>query len=277
MCITDGRRHAEVEADGARFTPTSVRPTSRANRLDPLEKRLAVALDPVAPWAVCLATFQSELSPQQFATWIRPLRCEQADGQVRLLAPNRFVLQWVRERFGHRIEALMQEVAGAPVAVEFAIAAPPEPGKPADPARAEPARSVSRPRHGVSPVAAARRPSRWPLPTPLAPRRPDRVEPQSVAHVRGVRHRQGEPARPRGRPAGRRPPDVVQPAVRLRRRGARQDAPDPGDRQPHPRAEPRRRRSATSTPSRTSPTSCAPTSTRASRSSSATTARSTCC
>jgi len=95
-------------------------------------------LDPVAPWAVCLATFQSELSPQQYATWIRPLRCEQAEGQVRLLAPNRFVLQWVRERFGHRIEVLMQQFAGVPVAVEFAIAAPPEAGKAADPAASEP-------------------------------------------------------------------------------------------------------------------------------------------
>ena len=91
-----------------------------------MEKRLAVALDPVSPWTVCLATFQRELSPQQFATWIRPLRCEQTDGQLRLLAPNRFVLQWVRERFGHRIEALIRDVAGAPLEVEFAVAPPAE-------------------------------------------------------------------------------------------------------------------------------------------------------
>jgi chromosomal replication initiator protein len=139
--------------------------------LNPLDKRLAVALDPVAPWAVCLATFQSELSPQQFATWIRPLRCEQTDGQVRLLAPNRFVLQWVRERFGHRIEALLQEVAGVPVAVEFAIAAPAEAGKPVDPVRSEPARPAASP---VTPNPIAP-----PAPTPLvtattlATRRPD--------------------------------------------------------------------------------------------------------
>ncbi len=97
-----------------------------------MEKRLALPLDPVAPWALCLATFQGELSPQQYATWIRPLRCEQGDGQVRLLAPNRFVLQWVRERFGHRIEALMQEAAGGPLAVEFALATTPATGMPAE-------------------------------------------------------------------------------------------------------------------------------------------------
>ncbi|HVF65155.1 MAG TPA: chromosomal replication initiator protein DnaA [Casimicrobiaceae bacterium] len=87
-----------------------------------MEKNLAVAADAVGPWASCLATFQSELSPQQFATWIRPLRCEQSEGQLKLLAPNRFVLQWVRQRFGDRIEALMQEVSGEPVELEFLVA-----------------------------------------------------------------------------------------------------------------------------------------------------------
>ncbi len=45
---------------------------------------------------------------------------------MRLLAPNRFVLQWVRERFGSRIEALLREIAGAPLALEFAVASAPE-------------------------------------------------------------------------------------------------------------------------------------------------------
>ena len=138
-----------------------------------MEKRLAVALDPVAPWAVCLATFQSELSPQQFATWIRPLRCEQGDGQVRLLAPNRFVLQWVRERFGHRIAALMQEVAGEPVAVEFALAAHAQTAKPEEARADEPA-----PRGAPVPAAPAGQvaspaPVAMAMPTQLATRRPD--------------------------------------------------------------------------------------------------------
>ena len=101
----------------------------------PLEKHLAVALDPVDPWALCLATFQTELSPQQFATWIRPLRCELTGDLVRLIAPNRFVLQWVRERFGARIDALMRSRLGEQAAVEFAIATPLEQG--VDQARAE--------------------------------------------------------------------------------------------------------------------------------------------
>ena len=125
------------DSPGRSFHPTSVRPTSRATPAGPLEKHLAVALDPVDPWALCLATFQTELSPQQFATWIRPLRCEQDGEVVRLIAPNRFVLQWVRERFGARIDALVRSLLGQGVAVEFAIATPLEQG--VDQARAEPA------------------------------------------------------------------------------------------------------------------------------------------
>ncbi len=73
-------------------------------------------------WADCLATFERELTPQQFATWIRPLACEASAGHWTLRAPNRFVLQWVKERFGHRIETLARNAEGASVRIEFALA-----------------------------------------------------------------------------------------------------------------------------------------------------------
>jgi chromosomal replication initiator protein len=57
-------------------------------------------------WQRCLAAFREELTPQQFNTWIRPLAIEGVDGGYRLLAPNRFVLQWVKERFAERIGEL---------------------------------------------------------------------------------------------------------------------------------------------------------------------------
>ncbi|MBU1236374.1 MAG: chromosomal replication initiator protein DnaA [Gammaproteobacteria bacterium] len=61
-------------------------------------------------WSRCLTDLQEELPSQQFNSWIRSLRVELAGpGQVRLLAPNRFVLQWVRERYLHRIENLFKE------------------------------------------------------------------------------------------------------------------------------------------------------------------------
>jgi len=73
-------------------------------------------------WLACLDAFERELTPQQFATWIRPLTCADESGRLRLLAPNRFVLQWVKDRFGGRIETLARQATGASVAVEFAVA-----------------------------------------------------------------------------------------------------------------------------------------------------------
>jgi chromosomal replication initiator protein len=61
-------------------------------------------------WSYCLTSFQEELPAQQFNSWIRSLRIElEAPGRFRLLAPNRFVLQWVRERYLARIEDLLRQ------------------------------------------------------------------------------------------------------------------------------------------------------------------------
>jgi chromosomal replication initiator protein len=61
-------------------------------------------------WSLCLSRFQEELPAQQFNAWIKSLRFE-LDGSdgARLLAPNRFILQWVRERYLPRIESLLRE------------------------------------------------------------------------------------------------------------------------------------------------------------------------
>ena len=70
-------------------------------------------------WNACLARLEQELPPQQFNTWIRALEATpgSAVGNVNLLAPNRFVLQWVRERYLHRIEQLGSEFFGKPVEI----------------------------------------------------------------------------------------------------------------------------------------------------------------
>jgi chromosomal replication initiator protein len=59
------------------------------------------------PWKRCLERLEGELSPQQFNTWIRPLHAIENDGSVRLLAPNRFVLDWVSEKYLSRMEELL--------------------------------------------------------------------------------------------------------------------------------------------------------------------------
>jgi len=60
-------------------------------------------------WRFCLARFEKELPPQQYKTWIKPLTA-QADGdRLTLVAPNRFVMQWIRDKFLSRIAELARE------------------------------------------------------------------------------------------------------------------------------------------------------------------------
>ena len=71
----------------------------------------------------------AELPEQQFNTWIRPLPvADVADGGaggavVTLRVPNRFKLDWIRNQYAGRIEALLSELAGKPVKLEIALAA----------------------------------------------------------------------------------------------------------------------------------------------------------
>lgn len=60
-------------------------------------------------WEKCLNCLQDEFPSQQFNTWIRPLQVEQNAGGVTLFAPNRFVLDWINERFFDRIKELIHQ------------------------------------------------------------------------------------------------------------------------------------------------------------------------
>ncbi|CAK0776911.1 chromosomal replication initiator protein DnaA [Gammaproteobacteria bacterium] len=59
-------------------------------------------------WGRCLDFLEGELPSQQFNNWIRPLQAVEDNGRLRLLAPNRFVLDWVNERF---LEHIMEAVS----------------------------------------------------------------------------------------------------------------------------------------------------------------------
>ena len=75
-------------------------------------------------WSSCLTRFEQELPAQQFNTWIKALRCEEVHGDetaLRLIAPNRFVLQWVRDRYLPRVSELAQEFYGAAVNITLAL------------------------------------------------------------------------------------------------------------------------------------------------------------
>ncbi len=58
-------------------------------------------------WQRCLSVLQEELPTQQFSMWIRPLQCVVTDNVLTLYAPNRFVLDWVRDKYVNRINELI--------------------------------------------------------------------------------------------------------------------------------------------------------------------------
>ena len=64
-------------------------------------------------WNRCLDRLQQELPTQQFSMWIRPLKAHQDTSSVTLLAPNRFVLDWVRDKYRSKITELFEEFCGA--------------------------------------------------------------------------------------------------------------------------------------------------------------------
>jgi chromosomal replication initiator protein len=118
-------------------------------------------------WQRCLATFSDELTPQQFNTWIRPLAIEGVDGGYRLLAPNRFVLQWVRERFADRIGELAA-AEGHAVPISIAVRDAPAETRPPEPARSD-SNPVEAPAARIAPAVVANPPARRNEQTSLNP------------------------------------------------------------------------------------------------------------
>ena len=77
-------------------------------------------------WPTCLNRFEQELSAQQFNTWIKPLQAELikttlGDNALRILAPNKFVQQWVKERFLAKIETIAAELLPINTLIELVI------------------------------------------------------------------------------------------------------------------------------------------------------------
>jgi chromosomal replication initiator protein len=107
-------------------------------------------------WQLCLAQLEKELSPQQFNTWIRQLTLDGGSEGLRLLAPNRFVMQWIKDRFIGRIEDMARQHYGFAVAVSISLVDAPE----TRPSVAAPAPAPA------APAARKAEPSAKPAPAP---------------------------------------------------------------------------------------------------------------
>jgi chromosomal replication initiator protein len=73
-------------------------------------------------WQTCSAQLELELTPQQYSAWIKPLvPLDYEDGKLRIAAPNRFKLDWVKTQFASRITALAAQYFEGPTDVQFVL------------------------------------------------------------------------------------------------------------------------------------------------------------
>lgn len=98
-------------------------------------------------WPQVLERLSNELPEQQVNTWLRPLQAVQEDGVLRLLAPNRFAVDWVQSNAAERIGSMLRDGArpGLRVVVEIGSRERPASAAAVEPARAAPSPAVRKP------------------------------------------------------------------------------------------------------------------------------------
>ncbi|MBC7574394.1 MAG: chromosomal replication initiator protein DnaA [Herminiimonas sp.] len=73
-------------------------------------------------WQSCSTQLEQELTPQQFSAWIKPLApLGFEEGVLRIAAPNRFKLDWVKTQFASRITTLAAQYWEEPIDVQFVL------------------------------------------------------------------------------------------------------------------------------------------------------------
>jgi len=80
--------------------------------------------NPLRFWDDAIGTLASELSPQQFKTWIQPLSLVSYDISEQSLivgAPNRFKLDWIKKTFSDRFQEMADQYFGHPVVLSFIL------------------------------------------------------------------------------------------------------------------------------------------------------------
>ena len=108
-------------------------------------------------WSRCLRQLEAEVPEQLFNVWVRPLQAVEDDGVLRLLAPNRFVVDWIRQnlydRIGELLRADLRADAALPPQVLVEVGS-----RPADPATAaeSPKPGSARPERALPSVMGAR-------------------------------------------------------------------------------------------------------------------------
>lgn len=114
-------------------------------------------------WLSCLDHFRKELNAQQFNTWIKPLQIDPSlnnDSEVVLIAPNRFVSQWVKDNFIVHIEEMAQAYFSKKIQFNLKLADQTETKNILPEQAPDQIRDVPKPESDTSATSAKKNPSR---------------------------------------------------------------------------------------------------------------------
>src|ERR1700733_9319847 len=146
------KKAGKAKPAGARVSTRHLKPSALAPQginsatpSPPSHHESAMEQEHVDPsvWIRCVRALEAELPEQQFNTWVRPLQVLEGAGALKLLAPNRFVVEWVNANLLPRIGELLQHqsTGDAPIiTVEVGSRSAPAPAplnSPVRPRRAE--------------------------------------------------------------------------------------------------------------------------------------------
>lgn len=97
-------------------------------------------------WNNCLTKLENEISAADFSTWIRPLQAMETESQIRLLAPNRFVLDWVKQHHLKKIEEVIYDFSNGTLSLLLEIGSK----------ESSPPKSLSKPVSSAAPTKKSR-------------------------------------------------------------------------------------------------------------------------
>nr|WP_272891848.1 chromosomal replication initiator protein DnaA [Stutzerimonas stutzeri] len=140
-------------------------------------------------WQQCVDLLRDELPAQQFNTWIRPLQVEADGDELRVYAPNRFVMDWVNEKYLSRlIELVSERAAGVAPSLSLLIGSRRSPGQQMTAAVARPQAHTGLPA-SAAPPAASDSASHTPVASaPAASPAPPRQQERTVQVEGGLKH-----------------------------------------------------------------------------------------
>ncbi|MDG1144576.1 MAG: DnaA N-terminal domain-containing protein, partial [Burkholderiales bacterium] len=75
-------------------------------------------------WDGCLEYFKTVLSSQQYKTWVHPLDGAIINGEIVIVAPNRFLLVWARDNYSKDLKRLAKESGGSQLPIRFTLKTP---------------------------------------------------------------------------------------------------------------------------------------------------------